>query len=106
MAWRRARKYHLEKIQPVTKQYQYRHKGYCCVISLGITTHQYQYRCNKIDNEHHPEDATINTLRSWFEVSCFFRDIRIPYQHELGEPEIGPENRKREHEFSEIMQVF
>ena len=40
------------------------------------------------------------------EINGLFRDIRIPDQHELGEPQVGPENRKGKHELTDIMQVL
>ena len=40
------------------------------------------------------------------EVNRFFGYVRIPYQHILRKPEIGPEYGECKHEFTNIVQVL
>src|SRR5689334_6409882 len=83
MIGHRTSEYHLEKIQPMSEYDQQCHKGHRCIISLRTSSHQYQYRCNKVDDEHQPEHTTVRSACSWFEISCFFRLVTVPDQHEL-----------------------
>src|SRR5690606_4786792 len=41
-----------------------------------------------------------------FEIYRFLRNVSIPDQHVLAEPEIRPEDRESKHELTQIMQVF
>ena len=79
----------------MTQHDQHRHERYGCIVSFCIAAHQYKDRRHKVDDQHEPEDAAVNTFGSWFEINCFFRNIGIPDQHELREPQVSPEDMIR-----------
>src|SRR5258706_6847084 len=90
----------------MTEDQQHSHECHPCIITLNGTLHQDQYRAIKIDYYIHEEYSFPRALHTMLEINCFFRNICIPYQHILREPEIRPENRKCKHEYSYIMQMF
>src|SRR6185312_6477890 len=99
-------KHHLIKIQPVAKQQSYRHKSYDSIIAFGRRTHINQYGRQEIDDQVQPEYSGIRSFGAGFEINGFFRNICVPDQHELREPEVGPEYGKGKLKLSEIMQML
>jgi len=106
MIRKKTRKYHLIEIQPVAKQNQGRHKRHQRPISLGTPAHINQERSKEIDDQVQPENRCIWPLQTLFEINRFFRHIRIPDQHKLAKPQIGPEDGECELELAEIVQMF
>src|SRR5688500_17258882 len=85
---------------------QHCHKSDGSIVSLRASSHQYQQWSKEVDDQVKPENAFIYSFLSWFEINRFFRNVSIPDQHILGEPEIRPEYREGKHEFSKIMNMF
>src|SRR5579859_645110 len=97
---------HLVKIQPVTKDQKYGHKGYSGIVPLGSAAHKNQQRAQKVDYQIQIEDAGIRSFKTGLEINSLLGDVRIPDEHELVEPEIGPEDRKGEHELTKVVQML
>ena len=98
--------YHLEEIQPVSEYQKYGHKSYRAPVPFRAAFHQDQQRSHEIDDEIQVEDPLVGALKTGLEIDRFLGNIRIPDQHKLVEPEIGPEYGKGELELSEVMQVL
>ena len=97
---------HLVKIQPVPEQQKYGHKSYRGIVPLGPPTHVDQQGRQEVDDEVQVKEPLISAFEPGLEIDRFFRNIRIPDQHELVEPEIGPKDRKGKLELTEVMQMF
>ena len=93
-------------IQPVPEYQKYGHKSYRAPVPFRASFHQDQQRSHEIDDEIQVKDPLVGAFKTGLEIDRFLGDIRIPDQHELVEPEIGPEYGKGELEFSEVMQVL
>src|ERR1700743_2021324 len=100
------REYHLIEIQPVTENQKYGHKCYRAPIPLGTPLHQDQQRAYKVDYQVQVKYAGIRPVEAGFEVDGLFGDVAVPDEHELVEPEVGPEDREGELELTEVMQVL
>ena len=98
--------YHLVKIQPVSKDQKYGHKCYGAPVPFGPPFHIDQQRGYEIDYEVQIKDPRIRPVKPRFEIDRLLRDIRIPDQHELVEPEITPEDRKGKLILGHIMQML
>ena len=97
---------HLVKIQPVTEYQKYGHKSYRSIVAFGAAFHEDQQGSHEVDDQVQIEDPHIGAFETGLEVNGLFRDIRIPDQHELVKPEIGPEDREGKLELTEVMQVL
>ena len=100
------REYHLEEIQPVSKDQKYGHKSYRCIVTLGRPGHEDQKRAYKVDYEVQIKDTSVWSVEPGLEVNGLFGDVGVPDQHELVEPQITPEDGKSELEFTQVMKVF
>src|SRR5579872_2225650 len=104
---RRNRRHHyLIKVQPMPEHQNYGHKSYGAPISLGVPLHIDEEWSHEIDYQVQPKDARISSVEPALEVDRLLRNIRIPDQHELIEPDIGIKDRERELIFSQIMQML
>src|SRR5450631_4365472 len=103
---KRTGKNHLEKIQPMSEDQQYRHKNYGSIITFGAPFHIDQDRSQEVDDQVEVKGSDIGAFEADLEINGLFGDIRVPDQHELREPQIGPEDRKGELEFTQVMQMF
>src|ERR1700709_12146 len=97
---------HLVKIEPVTKYQKYGHKSYRGIVAFGAAFHEDQQGCQEVDDQVQIEDPFISAFETRLEIDGFFRDIRIPDQHELVKPEIGPEDREGKLELTQVMQML
>src|ERR1700753_3525726 len=79
--------YHLEKVQPMSEDQKYGHKRYGAIIPFGTSLHQDEQRSHKVDNQVEIKNTHVRSIKTRFEINRFFRDIGIPDQHELVEPE-------------------
>ena len=93
-------------IQPVSEYQKYGHKSYCGIVPFGAPAHKDQQRGQEVDYQAEIENSRIGALKTGLEIDRLFRDIGVPDQHELVEPEIGPENGEGKHELPKIMQVL
>src|SRR5690349_18956988 len=106
MIGRYARKHHLVEIQPLS---EHDHQCYNCnggIVAFRTSPHQDQEWSKKVDDKTHPEHASVSTMCTRFEVNRFFGNVRIPDQHKLRKPQVCPKDNKREHELSNVMNVF
>ena len=83
---------HLEEIQPVSEDNQHCDEGNREVVSFTWAGHQYQERHNEVDQEVGVEDDAVRSLLPQLKVNRFIRDIGIPNQHILSEPQVRPED--------------
>src|SRR5882757_4338372 len=97
------RKYHLEKIQPVTEYQKYGHKSYGSIVALGARLHVDQQGSQEVDDQVQVENTLVSSFKPGLKVNSLFRNIGIPDQHELGKPQVSPEDGKGELELSQIM---
>src|SRR5580698_5621932 len=97
---------HLVEIQPVSEQQKYGHKSYRRIVPFGSPAHKDQQGSQEVDDQVQVKKPHISALEPGLEIDRFFRNIRIPDQHELVEPEIGPEDRKGELKLAQVMQMF
>src|SRR5579863_9423012 len=98
--------YHLVKIQPVSKDQKYGHKCYRAPVPFGPPFHVDQQRGHEVDYEVQIKDPRIRPVKPRFKIDRLLRNIRVPDQHELIEPEIAPEDRKGKLVLRHIMQVL
>ena len=101
-----AREHHLIIIQPVTKEQKYGHKGYRTPVPLGTPRHVDKEGAYKVDYQIQIEDPFIGALEPRFEINSFFRNVRVPDEHELVKPQVGPEDGECELELPEVVQVL
>ena len=73
------------------------------VHPFELTVHQNKQR--KYEVHHHHGEGQFVVLDPGHEIGDLFRNIRIPDQHELGKPQVGPENTDTEHKFGQIMDM-
>ena len=97
---------HLVEIQPVSEQQKYGHKCYRGIVPFGAAAHKDQQGRQEVDDEVQVKEALVSALEPGLEIDRFFGNIRIPDQHELVEPEIGPEDREGKLELAEVMQML
>ena len=96
---------HVEEIPPVTKEHNQSNKEHGTKLALGVVTHKYEEWRHEIEKQVTPEKNGV-MIHSFKEIDSFFAIIGIPYQHELVEPQICPENRNTKEELANIMEVI
>ena len=93
-------------IQPVSEYQKYGHKSYCGIVPFGVPAHKDQEGRQEVDYQAQIENSCIDSIEAGLEIDRLFRDIGVPDQHELVEPEIGPEDGEGKHELSKVMQML
>lgn len=100
----RCRHDHVEEIKVVATEDTdgCHHENPAHTLEVGID--QDQDREHEVHDQRQPERQR-EVVDALYEISNFFRDIRIPDQHELREPKVSPEYAEAEHEFGQIVDV-
>ena len=95
---------HVEEIYVMSEQNNDTGHNQNPADSLEISIYQNQYREQEIHNNSSKKWQVV-LLDSCHEISHLFRNIGIPNQHKLREPQLSPENAETKHEFRQIMDV-
>lgn len=98
--------HHLEVIQPVTEDQKYGHKRYRAPVPFGTPLHVNKQRAQEVDYQIQVENSGIRPVEPGLEINGLFRDVGVPDEHKLVEPQISPEDRKGKLEFTQVMKVF
>ena len=72
-------------------------------LSLGIARHQREEGKYEIDEqikEENPGISAFETSKSLIIIYRFLRQVGIPDEHELREPNVGPEDTEAEYELT------
>src|SRR5690606_15166707 len=96
--------HHVEEVEPMTdndnRTNHLQHRD----LAFRIPCHEQQERQNKVHYQVRVEYPAVRTRpHSFDEVYGLFRDVRIPNQQKLAEPDVSPENRKRKAIFPEVV---
>src|ERR1700761_6801664 len=97
---------HLVEVQPVPEQQKYGHKSYRRIVPLGTPAHKNQQWSQEVDYQVQIKEPLVSTFEPALKINRLFRNIRIPDQHELVEPEVSPEDREGKLKLAQVMQMF
>lgn len=74
------------------------------VDPFKIAVHQYKEREHEIHG-HHSKKWQLIILDPGNKISYLLGNVGVPYQHELGKPQIGPKNADPKHKFGQIVDM-
>ena len=74
-------------------------------VALRVTGNQGVERNREVDEEHHQERHLVIAQDSAHVVRDFLRDVGVPNEQELAQPEVAPQHGDGEHPLAQIVHV-
>src|SRR5690606_24957690 len=96
--------YHDKNIQIVSQKHHDPRHNHEPVDPFVFGVHQHQQGEHK-GHYNHGGEGHLVVADPRHEIGDLLGDVRIPDQHELGEPQIGPTNSEPKHELGQIMDM-